>query len=135
MMIRHHVASSFTIAFYAGEATDCKSYGIQINLPERSPDVLLADKTCDRDAIRADLKEHGIKTGHRADIKRTATMRYSKRLYRQRIGIERVLGHLKINRAVAARYDQLAGSLLGMPFLESANYWINLSDRNSLMRS
>jgi hypothetical protein len=36
----------------------------------------------------------------------------------------RVLGHLKINRAVATRYDQLADSFLGMLYLATARYWI-----------
>ena len=52
------------------------------------------------------------------------TIRYSKRLYRQRNCIERVLGHLKINRAIATRYDQLADSFLGMLFIASVRYWI-----------
>ena len=51
-------------------------------------------------------------------------IRYSKRLYRERNCIERVFGHLKINRAIATRYDQLADSFLGMIFLASARYWI-----------
>jgi ABC-type glutathione transport system ATPase component len=34
-----------------------------------------------------------------------------------------LLGHLKINRAIATRYGQLAGSFLGM-LLASARYWI-----------
>ncbi len=55
---------------------------------------------------------------------RIKTIRYSKRLYRQRNCIERVLGHLKINRAVATRYDQLAESFLSMLFIASARYWI-----------
>ena len=38
--------------------------------------------------------------------------------------IERVLGHLKINRAVATRYDQLAETFLGMLSLAAARYWI-----------
>lgn len=42
----------------------------------------------------------------------------------QRNCIERVLGHLKINRAIATRYDQLAESFLGMLFIASARYWI-----------
>jgi hypothetical protein len=41
-------------------------------------------------------------------------------LYRQRNCIERVIGHLKINRAIATRYDQLADSFLGM--LATARY-------------
>ena len=33
-------------------------------------------------------------------------------MYRERNRIERMIGHLKINRAIATRYDKLAGSLL-----------------------
>jgi hypothetical protein len=35
-----------------------------------------------------------------------------------------VIGHLKINRAVATRYDQLADSFLGMLYIATARYWI-----------
>jgi transposase len=35
-------------------------------------------------------------------------------LYKQRNPIERMFGHLKINRAIATRYGQLATSFLGM---------------------
>ena len=55
---------------------------------------------------------------------RTNTIRYSKRLYRERNCIERVLGHLKINRAIATRYDQFADSFFGMLYLATARYWI-----------
>ena len=55
---------------------------------------------------------------------RTKTICYDKRLYRQRNCIERALGHLKINRATATRYDQLADSFLGMLYLATARYWI-----------
>ena len=59
------------------------------------------------------MKERRIKRVIPSKSNRTATIRYSKRLYRQR-NCERVLGHLKINRAIATRYDQLAESFLGM---------------------
>lgn len=55
---------------------------------------------------------------------RTKAIRYNKRLYRERNWIERVIGHLKINRAVATRYDQLADSFLGMLYIATARYWI-----------
>ena len=114
------------IAFHLtpGEAADCKAYDTLINLPEQAPDALLADKAYDTDAIRSDLKERGIKAVIPPKSNRTATIRYSKRLYRQRNCIERVFGHLKINRAIATRYDQLAESFLGMLFIASARYWI-----------
>jgi transposase len=54
---------------------------------------------------------------NRTAPRRSAT---NKRLYRQRNCIERVLGHLKINRAIATRYDQFADSFLGMLYLATA---------------
>jgi hypothetical protein len=57
---------------------------------------------------------------HRAEIDRTQTISYSKLLYRQRNCIERALGPLTINHAIAVRYDQLADSFLGMPYLATA---------------
>ena len=36
----------------------------------------------------------------------------------------RLFGHLKINRAIAARYDQLADSFLGMVHIATARYWL-----------
>jgi hypothetical protein len=34
-----------------------------------------------------------------------------------------VIGYLKINRAIATRYDQLADSFLGMLYITPACYW------------
>ncbi len=53
----------------------------------------------------------------------------SKRLYRRRNCIEQVLGHLKVNCAIATRYDQLTDSFLGMLYLATARYWISLGNR------
>jgi transposase len=60
----------------------------------------------------------------RASSKPSERQRQSKRLYRKRNCIERVLGRLKINRAIATRYDQLVDSFLGMLYLATARYWI-----------
>jgi transposase len=114
------------IAFHLtpGEAADCKAYEILIDLPEHKPKALLADKAYDTDAIRADLKQRKIKAVIPPKSNRKAAIRYNKRLYRERNWIERVFGHLKINRAIATRYDQLAETFLGMLFLASARYWL-----------
>jgi transposase len=114
------------IAFHLtpGEAADCKAYDQLIDLPEQAPDALIADKAYDADAIREDLKKRGITPVIPPKSNRIKTIRYSKRLYRERNCIERMFGHLKINRAIATRYDQLADSFLGMLFLASARYWI-----------
>jgi transposase len=114
------------IAFHLtpGEAADCKAYDTLIDLPEQAPDALLADKAYDTDAIRADLKARKIKPVIPPKSNRITTIHYSIKLYRERNCIERMLGHLKINRAIATRYDQLADSFLGMLFIASARYWI-----------
>jgi transposase len=79
-----------------GEAADCKSYDTLIDLPEQTPNALLADKAYDSDAICADLKARRIKAVIPPKSNRKATIRYSKRLSRERNWIERVIGHLKI---------------------------------------
>jgi transposase len=93
-------------------------------LPERQPKALLADKGYDTDAIREDLKRRGIKAVIPPKSNRKKMLRYNRKLYRQRNCIERAFGHLKINRAIATRYDQTAESFLGMIFLASARYWL-----------
>ncbi|MDF0542998.1 transposase [Sphingobium sp. H39-3-25] len=45
-------------------------------------------------------------------------------LYKHRNRIERKFRQLKINRAVATRYDQLASSFLGMVHIATTRYWI-----------
>jgi hypothetical protein len=44
-----------------GEAADCKSYDVLIDLPEQVPGARLADKGYDSDVIRADLKARRIR--------------------------------------------------------------------------
>jgi transposase len=95
-----------------------------IDLPEQAPEALLADKAYDSDAIRDDLRKRRIKPVIPPKSNRKSQLRYDKTLYRERNWIERVIGHLKINRAVATRYDQLAETFLGMLYLAAARYWI-----------
>ncbi len=49
---------------------------------------------------------------------------HDRTLYKQRNRIERMLRHLKINRAIATRCDQLANSFLGMVHIATARYWL-----------
>jgi len=106
------------------EAADCSSYETLIDLPESPPEAMLADKGYDSDAIRADLKARGIRLVIPLRANRKATVRWDKRLYRQRNRIERMIGHLKFNRAIATRYDKLAESFLGMLHLAAIKYWL-----------
>jgi transposase len=106
-----------------GEAADCKSYEVLIDLPEATPAAMLADKGYDSNAIRADLKARGIRAVIPPRANRTTAIRWNKRLYKRRNCIERGIGHLKINRAIATRYDKLAESFLGMLHLAAFRYW------------
>jgi transposase len=73
-----------------GEAADCISYDVLIDLPERAPGALLADEAYDSDEIRDHLKQRGMRAVIPPKSNRTSTIRYSKRLYRRRSSIERV---------------------------------------------
>lgn len=78
-------------------------------------------------SLEAILKSAASRQSFRQKSNRTATIRYCKRL-RQRNCIERVIGHLKINHAVAARYDQLADRFLGMLYIATVRYWIKFTE-------
>ncbi len=76
------------------------------------PIHLIADKGYDSDAIRDGLKARGIRPVIPPRCNRKTQIRWNKRLYRERNRIERMIGHLKVNRAIATRYDKLARSFL-----------------------
>lgn len=62
--------------------------------------------------MRSALREAGIRATIPPRSRRKTTIRWNRRLYRERNRIERMIGHLKINRATATRYDKLARSFL-----------------------
>jgi transposase len=93
-------------------------------LPERAPQAFLADKGYDADAIRADLASRNIKAVIPGRSNRRVKIEYDRALYKERNQIERLFGRLKINRAIATRYDQLAESFLSMVHIASARYWL-----------
>jgi transposase len=112
-----------------GEAADCQAYDTVSDLPESAPDDFLGDKAYDTDAIRADLKARGIRAVIPPKSNRTRKIRWNKRLYRKRSGIECNVGHLKANRAIATRYDKTADSFLGMLHLGAIKIWIKYVHR------
>lgn len=115
------------LAFHltVGEAADCKAYDALIALPEQPPKALLADKGYDADAIRADLASRNIQPVIPGRSNRRIKINHDRQLYKQRNQIERFFGRLKINRAIATRYDQLAESFLSMVHIAAARYWLN----------
>ena len=93
-------------------------------MPERAPAALLADKGYDANAIRADLTDRAIKAVIPGRSNRRVKIKHDFSLYKQRNRIERMFGHLKINRAIATRYDQLAETFLSMVHIATARYWL-----------
>lgn len=89
---------------------DCKAYEMLMDLAENQPKALLADKGYDSNDIRNDLKRRGIKPVIPSKSNRIKTIRYNKKLYKTRNGIERHFGFLKQNRRIATRYDKTAAS-------------------------
>lgn len=95
-----------------------------ITLPEQAPEALLADKGYDADAIRADLANRNIQAVIPGRSNRRVKINHDRVLYKQRNRIERMFGRLKINRAIATRYDQLAESFMSMVHIATARYWL-----------
>lgn len=76
----------------------------------------------DADAIRANLAERQIKAVTPGRSNRCVQIKHDRALYKQRNRIKPMFGRLKINRAIATRYDQMAKNLLGMAHLATARY-------------
>jgi len=126
----------FVFHLAVGEAADCRAYEALIGLPERTPGALLADKGYDAAAIRADLAERKIEAVVPGRSNCRVKIEHGRALYKPRNRIERMFGHLKINRAIATRHDQLANGFLGMVHLATPppDTGSNLSTLPSLCR-
>ena len=96
---------------------------------DADPDVMLADKGYDSDAIRHNLQDRG--SAPEIPTKRNRKLQHSvgKRLYRLRSRIECFIGHLKEQRRIATRYDKTATSFLGFVLLGCTRLWIRFVHR------
>ncbi|MCU9840520.1 IS5 family transposase [Ruegeria sp. WL0004] len=92
------------------------------NLPE--PVVLLADKGCDADRIRAELQNRSIRPVIPMRKSRKRRVGLDWHLYRLRNLVERCFNKLKNARRVATRYDKTAESFLGFVDITSIRLWI-----------
>jgi len=73
---------------------------------------LLADKSYDADAIRADLADRKIEAVIPGRSNRRVKIEYDRALYKQRNRIERMFGRLKDWRRIATRYDRCAHTFM-----------------------
>jgi Transposase DDE domain len=99
------------------EAADWTDYETLIDLPEQAPEAV------DTDAVRGDLNARGTKPII-PPKSNSCEEPLQQETLRMRNWIERVIGYLKTNRALATRYEQLAESFLGMLYLAAARYSI-----------
>jgi len=89
-----------------------------------APDALLVDKSYDTEGLCADLTEQKIEAVIPGRSNRRVKIEHKRELYKQRNQIERLFGHLKINRAITTRHDQLANNFLGVIHLANGRYWL-----------
>ena len=86
--------------------------------------MVLADKACDADRIRASLREKGAFANMPPKSNRLTKPYFSTWLYRARYLIERFFSKLKYFRRVATRYDKLTENFLAMIQLASMRLWL-----------
>ena len=98
----------------AGQAHDGRQFELLYeSLPaDNVLESAALDKGYDADRIRERLARDGIEAVIPPISTRCRKLTYGRQLYRERNRIERMIGHLKINRAIATRYDKLARSFL-----------------------
>ena len=92
----------------------CKAYNTLVALPEQVRRAFLADKRYDADAIQADRTSRNFRAVIPGWSNRKLKIEYDPTLYEERNEIESYFRSLKINRAIAIRYDKLAESFLSV---------------------
>ncbi len=89
------------------------------------PEVRLADRGDDSDAIREDARARGATPEIPTKKNRRVQHSVDRALYALRNRIERCINCLKNSRRVATRYDHTASSFLGFAMLASIRHWIS----------
>lgn len=89
------------------------------------PEVLLADRGYDSDAIREDIRSRGGEPQIPTKKNRRVQHSVNRALYALRNRIERLFNRLKNSRRVATRYDHTASSFLGFVQLAAIRQWIS----------
>ena len=86
---------------------------------------LLADKAYDTNAIRAFLKQQGIRAVIPGKSNRKKKIRHDKKAYKGRNVVERCFCRLKDFRRIATRYDKLAQNFFSAVCLVAiVTFWI-----------
>ena len=108
-----------------GRAHDIQGFGPLFRMIGGRVRMLLADRSYDADAVRAEITFTGTRAVIPAKRGRRAPALHSQPHYTWRNRIERMFNKLKNWRRVATRYDKTAASCLGFVSIASAFLWIN----------
>ncbi len=98
-------------------------------LPDLQPGaILLADRAYDSNAIRNEAKARSVWTNIPPKRNRTASISFSRWVYRQRNLVERFFNRIKQYRGIATRYDKCPFNFLAAIKLVSSLIWIRLCE-------
>lgn len=114
-----------------GEAHDSTAFGDLMAEHDTDPNIMLADKGYDSDAIRDEVRARGGTPEIPTKRNRRVQHSVNHALYAMRNRIERFFNKLKNSRRVATRYDHTASSFLGFAQLAAIKIWIR--DRKSVV--
>jgi len=92
---------------------------------DTDPEVWLADRGYDSDAIREDVRARGGTPERPTKKNRRMQHSVDGAIYALRNRIERFINRLKNRRRVATRYDHTASSFLSFAMLASLRQWFN----------
>ena len=106
-----------------GEAHDCTAFDDLMAEYDSEPDVMLADRGYDSDAIRDRIRAKGGQPEIPTKKNRRVQHSVNQMLYATRNRIERFFNRLKNSRRVATRYDHTASSFLGFAKLVTIKQW------------
>ena len=107
-----------------GEAHDSTVYPDLMAEYDSDPEVLLADRGYDSDAIREDVRARGATPEIPTKKNRHVQHSVDRALYALRNRIERFINRLKNSRRVATRYEKTARNYLAVVTLAATVLWL-----------
>lgn len=113
-----------------GETQDSTAFSDLMAEHEADPEVMLADRGYDSDAIRDQVRACGGKPEIPTKKNRRVQHSVNRTLYATRKRIERFFNRLKNSRRVATLYDHTASSFLGFAKLATIKQWIRFCPRD-----
>jgi len=107
-------STAVVVVLTAGQCHDAKAFPAVFGaIPESCPaEYAVMDKGYDSDEIRDTLVDRDIAPVIPSKVNRIEPIEYSKKHYKTRNRVERLIGKLKQFRRVATRYEKLAGTFL-----------------------